>query len=82
MCTGHTSTPRRWSGKTAAELPTWPYATEDWMDRIVVTGPSSQTVGPSGCEAAAGVEPQVHGFPSDITSTARAARTTYPWEHG
>jgi hypothetical protein len=19
-------------------LPTWPYATEDWMDRIVVTG--------------------------------------------
>ena len=24
VCTGHTSTPSRWSGKTAAELPTWP----------------------------------------------------------
>src|SRR4051794_10882889 len=23
--------PRRWSGKTAALLPTWPKATEDWM---------------------------------------------------
>ncbi len=24
--------PRRWSGKTAALLPTWPKATEDWIE--------------------------------------------------
>ena len=37
MNTGHTSTPIRISGKIAALLPTCPYATEDWIDKIVVT---------------------------------------------
>ena len=37
MSTGQTSTPILIRGKVAALLPTWPYATEDWMDRIVVT---------------------------------------------
>jgi hypothetical protein len=34
--TGSTSTPMRCSGNTAAELPTWPYATADWMERIFI----------------------------------------------
>ena len=38
MLTGQTSCPSRCSGKVAAELPTWPYATDDWMDRIRMTG--------------------------------------------
>ena len=38
VSTGQTSTPIRISGNVAALLPTWPYATEDWMDKIVVTG--------------------------------------------
>src|SRR5262245_36373545 len=29
----------RWSGNTAAELPTWPYATWDWIDRMFMPGP-------------------------------------------
>ena len=31
--TAHTSWPSRCNGKVAAELPTWPYATNDWIDR-------------------------------------------------
>src|SRR5688572_25370012 len=30
-----TSWPRRWSGKTAAQFPTWPNATCDWIERMV-----------------------------------------------
>src|SRR3954468_7540884 len=30
--------PRRWRGKTAEALPTWPYATCDWMERTFTTG--------------------------------------------
>lgn len=41
--TGHTSTPRRCMGKTADELPTWPKATEDWIDRMVCTGAFCRT---------------------------------------
>src|SRR6476661_1637141 len=33
VSTGHTSCPSRWRGKVAAELPTWPYATNDWIDK-------------------------------------------------
>ncbi|GAA2732543.1 hypothetical protein GCM10009867_08630 [Pedococcus aerophilus] len=45
MCTGHTSTPSRWRGKTAALLPTWPYATEDWIDKML-TGAFNQSSHP------------------------------------
>ncbi|GLY15029.1 hypothetical protein Kisp01_20440 [Kineosporia sp. NBRC 101677] len=36
VCTGTTSTPMRCSGKTAAELPTCPWATADWMDKTFI----------------------------------------------
>jgi len=35
--TGQTSKPRRCSGKTAAEFPTCPKATEDWTDKMFIT---------------------------------------------
>src|ERR1700757_4799441 len=31
----HVSHPRRWSGKRAAVLPTFPQATQDWIERTV-----------------------------------------------
>src|SRR5690625_249048 len=34
VLTGHTSIPSRCSGNTAALLPTWPYVTADWIDKI------------------------------------------------
>jgi hypothetical protein len=37
VITGHTSTPIRISGKVTALLPTCPYATDDWIDKMVVT---------------------------------------------
>ena len=42
VITGHTSTPIRISGNVAALLPTWPYATEDWIDRMRFTKEASE----------------------------------------
>jgi len=35
----HADLRRTRSGNTAAELPTWPWATTDWMDRTFIRSP-------------------------------------------
>ena len=39
-----TSAPSRCSGNTALALPTWPYATQDWMERMFMPGMISHRV--------------------------------------
>src|SRR3954449_1849771 len=44
--------PRRCSGKTADELPTWPYATWDWIERTFTTRRDGRTPGTSALDGA------------------------------
>src|SRR5690625_1030161 len=54
VCTGHTSWPIRCSGKTAAELPTWPNVTCDWIDRIFM--PAMLLPAPNHLETSVGLK--------------------------